>query len=227
MANLEIDLQDGDGVIVSVAQADPNVWANLASQATQLASNAGFGLIVYDRVFNSPERTLDSIGAVQNWLASQSNVGAKACPSDIPAPSGYAVWQGAVPPPLTAWAVQLLKSVSASPFGTTWTQNYGGANVVARVDVHTWHYLPDGTLLTGLCWKGITLYRPFTGGVQGAADVTNIGTATPDPTLAVYDNSPTPAGTSWGLVAVAGGAILLTIGAFVAAIKLAGRPRLP
>ena len=61
------------------------MWVNLASQATQLASNAGFGLIVYDRVFNSPERTLDSIGAVQNWLASQSNVGAKACPSDIPA----------------------------------------------------------------------------------------------------------------------------------------------
>jgi hypothetical protein len=116
VSNLEIDLQDSDGVIVSVAQADPTVWAGISAQANQLAANAGFSLIV-GQLFNSPERTLDSIGAVQNWLATQSNVG--------------------------------------------------------------------------------TVQKPA------------------------------PAGTDWGLVAIAGGAILLTIGAFVAALKLAGRPRLP
>ena len=147
------------------------------------------------------------------------------CPSDLPAPSGYAVWQGAVPPALSSWAVQLLKGVSKVPFGTTWTQPYNGADVVARVDVHTWHFLPDGTLLTGLCWKGITLYKPLpTGAVLGDTDVTNIGTSTPDPTLAVYDDAPNT--TNWPLVAVSGVAIVATVAAFMLAIKVAGRPRL-
>ena len=226
---IEIDLIPNVGPdansIVSIAQADPDVWTGIAAQANQLASNTGYD-IQTGPLYNSPERTLASVADVQGWLAAQNVGGAAACPLDLPAPQGYAVWQGAVPPVLSAWAVQLLKGVSKVPFGTTWTENYNGATVLARCDVHTWHYLPDGTLLTGLCWKGITLYKPLPAGVGATdTDVTNIGTATPDPTLAVYDQSP-PSGTNWPLVIVSGVAITATVAAFLLAIKLAGRPRL-
>jgi len=140
------------------------------------------------------------------------------CPTNPPAPSGYAVWQGAVPPPLSAWAVQLLHTVSKVPFGQIWTKNYGGMNVVARKDYHTWHYQPDGTLLTGICWPGITLYKPLATGVATDFDVTNIETAKPDPTLAVYDVQPT----DWTLVAVTGGAALGAVALFLLALKHAG-----
>ncbi len=94
---IEIDLQDGDGMIVSVAEADSDVWAGISAQAQQLVANkpGGFGLIVNDRVFNKPERTLDSVGAVQNWLASQSNVGGARRP--VTGPSTTA--QSAAPTP--------------------------------------------------------------------------------------------------------------------------------
>ena len=164
---IEIDLIPNVGPdansIVSIAQADPDVWTGIAAQANQLASNAGYD-IQTGPLYNSPERTLASVADVQGWLAAQNVGGAAACPLDLPAPQGYAVWQGAVPRMLSAWAVQLLKGVSKVPFGTTWTEIYNGATCIARFDVHTWHYLPDGTLLTGLCWKGITIYKPLPAG---------------------------------------------------------------
>ena len=149
------------------------------------------------------------------------------CPANPPAPSGYAVWQGPVPPVLTAWCVGLLKTSSQYPFGQTWTQVYDGQTIIARLDRHTWHYLPDGTLLTDLCWRGLTLYRPLPAGATlgSDTDVTNIETAAPDPTLAVYDQP--PSSTNWGIVAFTGAALLLVVGGFWAAIQLAGRPRLP
>jgi hypothetical protein len=132
-----------------------------------------------------------------------------------------------VPPVLTAWCVGLLKTSSQYPFGQTWTQVYDGQTIIARLDRHTWHYLPDGTLLTDLCWRGLTLYRPLPAGATlgSDTDVTNIETAAPDPTLAVYDQP--PSGTNWGIVAFTGAALLLVLGGFWAAIQLAGRPRLP
>jgi hypothetical protein len=129
------------------------------------------------------------------------------------------VWKGSVPPPLSSWAVQLLKTVSKVPFGQTWTQNYSGTQVVARKDYHTWHYQPDGTLLTNICWPGITLYKPLPTGFATVDDVTNVETATPDPSLAVYDVQPT----NWSLVAVSAGAILTISALFALAIKHAGR----
>lgn len=132
------------------------------------------------------------------------------------------MWQGSVPPPLSAWAVQLLKGVNKVPYGQTYTQTYNGQLVIARVDVHTWHYLPDGTLLTGICWKGITLYRPMlTGATLSDSDVTNIETAQPDPTLAVYDNAPSR--THWPLVAVSAGAALGSVALFLLALRHAGK----
>lgn len=105
---IEIDLQDGDGMIVSVAQADSDVWAGLAAQAQQLVANkpGGFGLIVNDRVFNPPERTLDSIGAVQNWLAAQSNVG-----------GARKVVAAAAPVPLTTSGPGLVAAIAGAAIG--------------------------------------------------------------------------------------------------------------
>jgi hypothetical protein len=134
------------------------------------------------------------------------------------------VWQGSVPSPLSAWAVQLLKGVNKVPFGTTYTQTYNGMPVIARVDYHTWHILPDGTVLTDLCWKGITLYKPLpTGATLGESDVTNIETAQPNDTLAVYDN--VPSSTDWTLVAVTGGAAIGSVVLFLLALRKAGRRR--
>jgi hypothetical protein len=145
------------------------------------------------------------------------------CPANPPAPQGYDVWKGAVPPVLTAWCVGLLKTANQYPFGQTWTQEYNGQTIIARLDRHTWHYLPDGTLLTNLCWRGLTLYRPLpVGGPQGASVVTNIETATPDPTLAVYDQVPRQ--TDWLLVAECGAVIAVFVTGFLLAIKYAGHP---
>lgn len=143
------------------------------------------------------------------------------CYTNGPAPQGTAVWQGAVPAPLTTWAVQLLKGVNRVPYGTTYTQAYNGTPVIARVDAHSWTYR-NGQLLTGLCIKGITLYRPLpTGAILGDSDVTNIEAALPDPTLAVYDNS--PSSTDWPLVAVTATAAVGAVALFLLALKHAGK----
>ena len=78
MSFVEVDLIPNAGpqanVIVSIAQADPDVWINLAAQANALAAQAGYD-IQTGELYNSPERTLTSIADVQAWLAAQSNVG--------------------------------------------------------------------------------------------------------------------------------------------------------
>ena len=86
--------------------------------------------------------------------------------------------------------------------------------------------LPDGTLLTGLCWKGITLYKPLLPAWAPRTRMPRHRHRDADPTLAVYDQSP-PSGTNWPLFLVSGVAITATIAAFILAIKLAGKPRLP
>ena len=145
------------------------------------------------------------------------------CPSNPHAPSGYSVWRGSVPSAISSWAVGLLKGVSKYPFGTTWTATYNGVNIIARKDYHTWHYLPDGRVLTDLCWPGITIYRPITSGVGvGLTEVLDPAQSAPDPTLAVYDVNPT----NWGLVTVSAGAIVAMGVLFALAIKHAGRASL-
>lgn len=81
MATIELDLIDGDGVIVSVAQTDDGVWAQIAGQAQQAASQKGF-VIVSGPVYNQAERTISNLGSIQNWLAAQ-NVG-KTAPTPAP-----------------------------------------------------------------------------------------------------------------------------------------------
>jgi hypothetical protein len=230
---IEIDLLDSNGVIVSSSQADPDVWTGLAAQANQLAANAGFDIETGPLV-NSPERTLGTIGDVQNWLATQ-NIGTMPCPPNPPPPAGTTLWPANRPvnSAILAWAHANLKY----PKGTVITDNVGGDDVVARLETH--YHPPDGPIQPWGCHKGCTIYAPTAplnpssyGVVLPVAgsphDTTN--QTTPDPWVSAgaqwYDSAP-PSSTNWGIVAFTGAALLLVVGGFWAAIQLAGRPRLP
>lgn len=74
----QLDLLGADDpTILSIAQADDAVWASISAQAQQLATAAGFYIQAMPPTGASYERTIDSIGAVQDWLATQ-NTGAVA-----------------------------------------------------------------------------------------------------------------------------------------------------
>ena len=155
---------------------------------------------------------------------------AASCPGNPPAPAGYQVWRGAVPKELTEWAVDIRNHINAFPYGTIWHKEYGGQDVVARKDYHTWTYR-GGQLLTGICIPGVTLYSARPGG----SSLVDIGTAddsdplaTPDESFAdaLFDadsSAGQPPGPSWPLVAATGAAAIVVVGLFIAAIKYAGR----
>lgn len=128
------------------------------------------------------------------------------CPNNPPPPAGYRVWRGAVPTPLTQWAMDLRDHIAPFPYGQTWTLDYQGTAVVARKDFHSWTF-KNGVLVSGICIPGITLYSPIPAGV---AATLGDDLATPDPNLAVYGATP-PETTNWGLVlltgALAGGVV--------------------
>lgn len=146
------------------------------------------------------------------------------CAANPPAPSGYGVWTGPVPKPLSDWCVALLKTVNRYDFGQTWEKSYNGQTVIARLDHHTWHYLPDGRLLTGICWKGLTLYRPSAAGLVESPDVNSDPLASPDAAAAdaLFDHGPSE-GVNWPMVALTGGLVVGAVAAFLLAIKHAGR----
>lgn len=154
----------------------------------------------------------------------------EACPSNPPPPAGYVVWKGPVPQELTQWAIALRDRIASYPYGQTFTMMWGGTPVLARKDHHNWHFQhnPDGTttLLTDICWAGITLYKPSSpSSGLSAADATDPALATPDPELALYSVSATrpPERTDWGLVLVCAAALATVSGGFVWGIRAAGR----
>jgi hypothetical protein len=71
----EVDLVDVDGVIVSVAAAEPNFWNADSSQAAAWAAAAGYSLDVKAAPPASPERNLYVFADFQSWLQAQNNVG--------------------------------------------------------------------------------------------------------------------------------------------------------
>ena len=147
------------------------------------------------------------------------------CPANPPPPAGYQVWRGAVPPELTAWAVQLRNRIATPAYGTTWEMEYGGQLVVARKDYHSWTYR-DGVLVTGICIPGVTLYSPVPSGfAEASSSSTGDPLASPAPDIALFDadSGPQGSGISWPLVAVSGTAIVGVVAAFVWALRSAGR----
>jgi hypothetical protein len=139
-----------------------------------------------------------------------------------PAPPGYHVFQGKVPPALTQWAIGLRNHIAAFPFGQTWTTDYDGETVLARCDCHEWTYR-DGKLITGLHIKGITLYAPTTkASLTDAPPNTGDPLATPSPLIADALFNPPPVGTvsPWALVGIAA-----AVGGTAAVAWLLTRPR--
>jgi hypothetical protein len=94
MATIELDMQDSDGVIVSVAQADDAAWAQIATQAQAAAVAAGYTLTDVGPLVNSPERTITNLGSVQAWIATLDNVGSTAMAT--PGASGGGVSPGII-----------------------------------------------------------------------------------------------------------------------------------
>ena len=103
-----------------------------------------------------------------------------------PPPDGFRIWRGAVPDPLTQWAMGLRDHVAGFSFGTTWGTTYNNEYVVARRDCHpyTWK---NGKLITGLHIKGITLYSqvPPVSAVSynPATDTLDVRTRTQPPSI--------------------------------------------
>jgi hypothetical protein len=145
------------------------------------------------------------------------------CPSNPPAPTGYGVWLGRVPQPLTDWAISIRDHIAAPPYGTTWSKDYGGQTVIARKDYHTWTNR-GGQLVTGICLPGVTLYSPRAkNGLVGVSDPSGDPLAMPDAAMAIYNAENADGGIAWGPVVGSGLALLVVVGGFVAAIKYAGR----
>lgn len=147
------------------------------------------------------------------------------CASNPPSPEGFRIWRGAAPPPpLTQWAVDLRDHwMGKARYGDTQTLEYDGNLVLARKDHHTWTY-KKGQLITGICIPGITLYKATpaaTTSLSGLAAAASADTLeVPDPSAAVYS---VDVGTDWGLVGACGAAIAVTVAAFLAGLRYAGR----
>lgn len=105
------------------------------------------------------------------------------CPGNPPAPPGYAIWRGPVPPELAQQAVALRNQISTFPFGQQWAAGWNGSTVLFRKDHHTWTFRKTG-LQTNICISGITLYSSIPKSVGDY--VFDPATAQPDPELALY-----------------------------------------
>jgi hypothetical protein len=116
-----------------------------------------------------------------------------------PAPANtWTVWLGAVPPQLTTFAVDSLKTEAEHPYGYTWT--YHG-----------------GKLITGICIPGITLYKLKKVGVTELERDLN----KPNPDVAWFDEG--EQSIDWTLVAGCGAAALGVILLFVLGFRFLKR----
>ena len=86
-------------------------------------------------------------------------------PMNPPVPAGYQLMkQTAVTPPMTTWAVAILRDANTYPMFAIATQAFDGVNVLARVE---WHE-PD--FQNQAVHRGVTLYAPIP--APNAADST-------------------------------------------------------
>jgi len=160
------------------------------------------------------------------------------CPANPPPPSGTTMWPAnkVVSKAILDWSRSNLRY----PKWTVIVSNIDGQDVVARLETH--YHPPGGAVQPWGCHKGNTIYLPTSplSEVQyGVFPPTTIDPVDAADTLAdTYvvagdqqidagsDTAP-PQKTSWPLVLVSGVAIVATTAAFLLAIKLAGKPRLP
>lgn len=151
----------------------------------------------------------------------------QACPQE-PVPTGWKIWRGAPPPaPIVQAAIHVRDHVRDYKRGTiAQTISYGGQTVGLFVSSHTWTWR-NGVLVTGICIPGVSVLQTVAAGSQGVGATEQDSLAIPDPTAAVYGGSP-PEDNSidWPMVGVTAAATLLVVGGFIAAIKLAGQPKL-
>ena len=117
--------------------------------------------------------------------------------------------------------MDLRDHVGAHPYGTTWTMSYGGQEVMARKDYHTWTY-KQGQLVQGICIPGITLYAPVTPTTGMSAVATTDDLSTPDPTAAAFGADDLQA-TNWRLVATSVVVTATIVGLFWLGLRSAGR----
>jgi|SRR5580692_6730836 hypothetical protein len=144
------------------------------------------------------------------------------CGANPPPPVGTILWRGAVPAPLTQWAMQLRDHIAGFPYGQTWTMAYGGQTVTARKDYHTWTYV-NGELHQGICIPGVTLYRQAPLGQQTSTLEDGDPLSIPDPSAAIFSASQ---GVDWGLVLASGAAAVGVVTLFYLALKGAARAAL-
>jgi len=145
-----------------------------------------------------------------------------------PVPLGWKVWRGAPPPaPIVQAAIRVRDHVRDYQRGTiAQTLTYGGQTVGLFVSSHTWTWR-NGILVTGICIPGVSVLQQVASGMQGIGASEQDSLATPDPTAAVYGGAPPEDNAiDWPVVGVTAVALVLVVGGFVAAIKLAGRPTL-
>jgi hypothetical protein len=146
------------------------------------------------------------------------------CPVE-PLPQGWRVWRGAVPPELSAVALDVLHNVRAYPRGSiAKSVDYKGQAVGAFVSSHTWTYR-NGQLVTGLCIPGVSLvFQPQT---MASGVATHDSLENPDPTAAVFvDLGDAPSTIDWPLVAVSAGVIVIVVTLFALALHHGGRAAL-
>jgi hypothetical protein len=143
------------------------------------------------------------------------------CPQE-PIPPGWRVWRNAaVPTELAQFAIDVRDHVTSYPYGSiAKTMQYGTQTVGAFVSHHTWTWR-GGQLVTGICIPGVSL---IVRGNGVNASMVQDSLDTPDPTAAVYGaDIAAPSTTSWPVVLLTGGIVAGLVGAFILAVRSAGR----
>ena len=161
------------------------------------------------------------------------------CPPNPAPPVGTTLWPAnkAVSKAILDWSRSNLKY----PKWTLVVSNIDGQDVVARLETH--YHEPGGTVQPWGCHKGNTIYLPTAPLQQSqfgifpptTIDPADAADAVSDTYVVAGDQSidagsdavPAIQKTDWPLVIASGAAIAATVAAFVLALKLAGRPRLP
>jgi hypothetical protein len=119
------------------------------------ALQAGFVLAVADWVPPEPAAGVDFFTVQDPRVDVGHRIGQLPCPSNPPAPDGWAYWTGAVPAALTAFASEVENDDARFPLGCFVQAVRADQRVAARVE---WHNFKGRTGEHG-CFRGTSLFR--------------------------------------------------------------------